>query len=33
MLFEFEDKVEADLVLLRGSRCLKKRVFSAEMGT
>ena len=24
VLFEFEDKVEADLVLLRGSRCLKK---------
>ena len=32
MLFEFEDKVEADLVLLRGSRCLKK-VFPAEMRT
>ena len=27
MLFEFEDKVEADLVLLRASRCLKKREF------
>ena len=27
VLFEFEDKVEADLVLLRGSRCLKKREF------
>ena len=29
MLFEFEDKVEADLVLLRGSKCLKKRAFLA----
>ncbi|RVW26431.1 hypothetical protein CK203_086137 [Vitis vinifera] len=27
VLFEFEDKVEADLVLLRGSRCLKMREF------
>ena len=33
VLFEFEDKVKADLVLLRGSRCLKKRVFPAEMRT
>ena len=33
VLFKFEDKVEADLVLLRGSRCLKKRVFLVEMGT
>ena len=29
VLFEFEDKVEADLVLLRGSKCLKKRAFLA----
>ncbi|RVW49042.1 hypothetical protein CK203_080976 [Vitis vinifera] len=30
VLFEFEDKVEADLVLLRGSRCLRKREFSLQ---
>ena len=29
VLFEFEDKVEADLVLLRGSKSLKKRAFLA----
>ena len=33
VLFEFEDKVEADWVLLRGSRSLQMRVFLAEMGT
>ena len=27
MLFEFENKVEADLVLLRGSRVFKKKEF------
>ncbi|KAL6323907.1 hypothetical protein AAG906_005904 [Vitis piasezkii] len=33
VLFEFEDKVEADWVLLRGSRSLQMREFSSEMGT
>ena len=33
MLFEFENKFEADLVLLRGGKCFKERVSPAKMGT